>query len=192
MRCDSPLSGAATRWGGEICPFPRVSASKITGFRSPREVRHTVRQDAPRRRRIQFPALRCEIFSDSLEPSGRRLRNSTAPRLDSVGPVDGEHHVVDPKGHHGTEKGGGGKTAAAGDSEILRQIFRRRLLEATPPRSLVRLIVEAIQHERQPLAEMAEDDFQIGKGVETPANTSRRKCAPVSMAKPQAARLISS
>src|SRR5262249_43563128 len=83
-----------------------------------------------------------------------------------VRPVDREQHVVDADRHDGAEEGRRGKIAAARDHQILRQVLRRRSFEAATGGGEVRLVVDPMQHERQALAEMAENESKAREGVE--------------------------
>jgi hypothetical protein len=111
-------------------------------------------------------AWRCAIFSRSLGIEREALEEFDRAPIGFVLPVDGEHYVVDTQGFDRAEQCGRRKIAAAGDGKILRQVFRRGFLEAAARRGLMRLIVEAMQHERQTLAEVTEDDPEIGESVE--------------------------
>ena len=54
------------------------------------------------------------------------------------------------------------------------------------------VVIDPVQHERQALAEMPEDEREIGKCVEHAGKDQAEKCVPVSMPKPQAASASSS
>src|SRR5262245_39062735 len=95
-----------------------------------------------------------------------------------VRPVDREQHVVDAERHDGAEERGRGKIATAGDYQILRQVLRRRSFEAATRSGEMRLVVDPMQHERQALAEMAENEGEAREGVEHTGEDETQEMRP--------------
>src|SRR5262245_41701936 len=83
-----------------------------------------------------------------------------------IRPVHRKQHVLHPERHHGAKEGSRGKISAAGDDQIFGQILRRSLLEAAARGSELGLVVDPMEHERQALTEMAENEGQLGKRIE--------------------------
>ena len=78
-----------------------------------------------------------------------------------------------------------GEEAARRHPEMLAERVAEPSLRAAVAREAH---VDAPQQERQPLAEMADDEFEPRMRVETPLRISRMPCVAVSTVNPQAAR----
>ena len=59
-----------------------------------------------------------------------------------------------------------GTNAAARHREVLSQIFRRGFLQPSARGRLMGLVVEAMDHEWNAFAQVAEDDSERGKAIE--------------------------
>src|SRR6202040_1461733 len=91
------------------------------------------------------------------------LRPFGARRVVDKRIVDREENAVDPHFHHAAQEGGIGEEAARRNEEVLAECIPKALAAFAVSRQAH---VDAPEIKRQALAEVAENDFQTGIGVE--------------------------
>src|SRR6266478_2506062 len=108
-------------------------------------------------------ALRCATFSRLRRESGCRLRNSTAATFDSYGQSTENGTLSAPSAATVQAKAGAEKLPLRVTTRFSVRysagVFFRR-------GSRPRLVVDAVEHEWQALAEVAQDERQLREGIE--------------------------